>query len=111
MSAESGRAGYTRDSFRLAVDAMCEEWDEWAEENQGTRECFEAVLRKALAQLEPDPVRTALVEALKPFSRLLADHHARLSDDTPLYGVMENTITVGDIRQADAALKAAGEGL
>lgn len=50
----------------------------------------------------------ALVEALKPFARLLADHHERLSDDTPVYGVMENAFTIGDIRRAAAALRAAG---
>lgn len=93
MSAESGKGQpiYTSDSFRLAVDAMCEEWDEWAVENQGTRECFEASLRKALSRLEPnpDPVRAALAEALK----------AMLKEDD---GGMA-------AEQAKAALRAAGE--
>jgi hypothetical protein len=30
------------------VNAMTQEWDEWAAENQGTRECFEACLRAAI---------------------------------------------------------------
>lgn len=49
--------------------------------------------------------RDALVEALKPFAKLQLK--PGWHDETPTAVL----VTVGDIRRADAALKAAGEGL
>ena len=34
------------------MNAMINEWDGWAKEHQGSRECFEASLRAALVALE-----------------------------------------------------------
>lgn len=51
-----------------------------------------------------------LLDAVTPFSRLLKEHHQRLSDDQPIYGVGESLITVGDLRRAvNAIAKATGK--
>jgi hypothetical protein len=106
MSADSSKAQpvYTRESMRLAVDSMTSEWDEWSEDNQGTRECFEASLRAALVQLqlERDPVRDALVEALKGMRNKLYSVAERHNDRSCDYDVCK------EVRDCDAALKAAG---
>lgn len=52
----------------------------------------------------------ALLEAIRPFAALLADHHAALPDDAPLFAINENKFTVGDVRNATAALAKAMEG-
>lgn len=51
--------------------------------------------------------------ALKPFSALLASHHARKPDAHEVFGIDGNNITAGDIRAARAALVEQGrrEGL
>ena len=46
-----------------------------------------------------------LVDALEPFSKLLQEHHERLPDSQPIYGIGDALITVGDMRKALAALK------
>lgn len=40
-----------RSAMLAAVSAMEREWDEWATENQGTRECFEAAFRAGYAAM------------------------------------------------------------
>lgn len=51
-----------------------------------------------------------LLEALRPFAALLAEHHERMPDDQPIFGINSATFTVGDMRRARAAInKATGE--
>lgn len=65
------------------------------------------VHRNLALYLAPQPdykaQRDALLEALKPFSRLLKEHHQRLPDDQPIYGIGDSLITVGDLRRAAIA--------
>lgn len=59
-------------------------------------------------QPTPADVRDAeLLDALRPFSKLLQEHHSRLPDSQPIYGVGDSLITVGDMRRARAAIDAA----
>jgi hypothetical protein len=41
-----------------------------------------------------------LKEALKPFAALLAEHHERMPNEQPLFGINDALITVGDVRRA-----------
>ncbi len=45
-----------------------------------------------------------LVEALKPFEKLLQDHNDKGKDDIPVFGVNSVLITLGDLRKARAIL-------
>lgn len=45
--------------------------------------------------------------AAEPFAELLQDHHARMDDAQPLFGVNNATIYIGQLRELRAAL--AGE--
>lgn len=49
----------------------------------------------------------ALLEALRPFAALLAEHHERLPDNQPIFGINNNKFTVGEMRAAVAAIAAA----
>ena len=46
----------------------------------------------------------AMREALRPFSALLAAHHADVPDDRPIFGINDAVFTAGDLRAARAAL-------
>lgn len=45
-----------------------------------------------------------LLNALKPFANLLSDHHERLPDDQPFYGIGDKIVTIGELRSAVAAI-------
>ncbi len=119
MSADSskGRSDFSPWPDQISAHVLAEilschqSWRHGTTDTPMSPQMIDDGLNGAIDYLRSDPVRVALVEALKPFARLLADHHERLSDDTPVYGVMEHAFTVGDIRRADAALRAAGVGL
>lgn len=50
-----------------------------------------------------------LLDALRPFAALLAEHHDDLPDDRPIFGINDAVITAGDLRRARAAIaKATG---
>lgn len=50
-----------------------------------------------------------LLEALRHFAALLAEHHDDLPDDRPIFGINDAVITAGDLRRARAAIaKATG---
>lgn len=49
-----------------------------------------------------------LIEALRPFSALLAEHHDDLPDNRPIFGINGAVITAGDLRRARAAIAKAG---
>lgn len=51
-----------------------------------------------------------LLEALRPFAALLAEHHDALPNDRPVFGINDAVITAGDLRRASAAItKATGD--
>lgn len=58
-------------------------------------------------QSQPEPVNKQLLDALNPFANLLKEHHDRLPDTQPIYGIGDSLITVGDMRRASAILAAA----
>ena len=51
--------------------------------------------------------RDALLAALRPFAALYGEHHKRMLDDLPIFGMNDSTFTVGDMRRANAAIDAA----
>ena len=51
-----------------------------------------------------------LLEALKPFTALFANHHKNYADNHPVFGINGSVITVGDLRVAVAVIaKAEGD--
>lgn len=63
-------------------------------------------LRKVIAKLEAENAEMA--EALKPFAALLQEHHARLPDSQPIFGINNATIYIGQLRDACAILARIG---
>lgn len=46
-----------------------------------------------------------LREALDPFAKLLKSHHDDLTNDTPVFGIEDSIICVGDMRRACTVLQ------
>lgn len=68
------------------------------------RMAFNAELQDQL-KAEQSKVKV-LTDVLEPFSRLLQEHHDRLPDSQPVYGIGDALITIGDLRKALATVKA-----
>ena len=50
-----------------------------------------------------------LLEAIKPFAAMLADHHKDVPDYQQIFGINRNSFSVGDLRRAVSAIaKATG---
>ena len=58
--------------------------------------------------LELEAQNQAMREALRPFAQLDIDHLSNALGTTPLYGINNSIITIGQVRQAKAALALAG---
>lgn len=78
--------------------------------NHATEESQEADEAQMAANARLIAAAPDLLEALKPFSRLLQKHHDSLPDSQPIYGIGDALICVYDMRMAVAAIaKATGE--
>lgn len=70
----------------------------------GRRDALGAEYRRADLPRPEDAARIAELEAaLAPFAALLANHHATMKDDHPVFGIDRNLITAGDLRRAALA--------
>ena len=54
--------------------------------------------------------RDELLIALEPFSKLLQEHHSRLPNNQPIYGIGDCLITVRNMRMAAQAITKANGG-
>lgn len=64
-----------------------------------------SLARQMQAFLDEQSKVKVLTGALEPFSRLLQEHHDRLPDSQPVYGIGDALITIGDLRKALATVK------
>lgn len=55
--------------------------------------------------LDQSKERDQLRDLLRPFAALLQDHNRNGSDDQPIFGINDATITLGDLRRALAAME------